>query len=129
MLDFNMREVVFGFVLVVALVSPALANSKSRSGIKEATTFKSTKRENARLVYNDTLKTLFDDIKAARTTTEQSEARRRARRGFQDAIKQVANYPQPYFNLPVLAEAEENWDEASRLLEQFRQLDATSELS
>ena len=134
MLDFNrqspkLRGIMIALVIIAALVCPSLGNGKTRSSIKKATTLESAKRENSRLVYNNTLKKLLDDLKSAHTTSELSEARRQARKGFQESIKQDESYPRPYFNLAVLDEAEENWDEAIRLLEQFRQLDASSELS
>jgi len=88
-----------------------------------------TPRGRARATYNDTLKRLFDDLARARTAEEMRGARSRGRNGFLMAVSQEPTYPRPYYNLGVLAEADEEWDAARRYFEQFRQLDGGSELS
>lgn len=86
-------------------------------------------RAAARLTYNDTLGRLFEDLGRAHTADELRAARSAARRGFLKAVTQDAAYPLPYYNLGVLAEADEDWGEAIRYFEQFTRLDGGSELS
>jgi tetratricopeptide (TPR) repeat protein len=83
----------------------------------------------ARTTYNDTLKRLFGDLEQARTPGEMRAARNRARQGFAKSVDQDRSYSLPYYNLGVLAEADEDWETAIRYFEQFIALDHASELS
>jgi Flp pilus assembly protein TadD len=50
----------------------------------------------------------------------------KAREGYTEAIKLYPPYPQPRYNLAVLAEADENWDEAIKWFTDFLRFDAKS---
>jgi len=52
-----------------------------------------------------------------------------ARGGFMDALKIDPAYPEPHYNLGILAAREEKWDEAVAWLTEYRNLDQTSDLS
>ena len=88
-----------------------------------------TVRVTARATYNDSLKRLFEDLARAKTPDELRAARSRGRKGFSRAVGQDPSYPLPYYNLAVLAEADEDWGTARTYFEQFRKLDGESELS
>jgi Flp pilus assembly protein TadD len=89
----------------------------------------SVARAGARSTYNETLYSFFDEVEKAGSAEALRTARVRARRGFLKAVSLDPSYALPYYNLGVLAEADEDWDSAIKYFEQFRKLDGTSDLS
>ena len=75
----------------------------------------SAERKAARETFQRVVDSLFYDRDGAK-----------AQAGFLEVIEQDPTYPQPYFNLAVLAESEEKWNEAIEWFEKYRKLDQSS---
>jgi tetratricopeptide (TPR) repeat protein len=123
------RGVLFCLMVGVGLSLPILTHGQIPNHSGLITTTALTKRQAARQMYNKTLQRFFEDLKSAKSTNQLLQARQSARTGFLEAVTQDPFYPQPIYNLAVLATAEENWDDAIKLFQQFRQLDRVSALS
>jgi tetratricopeptide (TPR) repeat protein len=114
--------------MLTGLVTIALMGMPANAARPTAKTQKATRPSEAASGATDSLR------KKAQSIFQQALARffddkdiSRARAGFLESMRTDPSYPLPRFNLGVLAEADENWDEAIRWFQEFVQLDGASD--
>jgi tetratricopeptide (TPR) repeat protein len=111
---------IFGIASTVSLAQSG--NEVGRESQRIARAF-------AKHTYNDSLKKLFVDLEAAKTSEQLRLARTSAMQGFKRALDQDPSYCLPYYNLGVLAEAEDDWIAAIKYFEQFKKFSDKADLS